>query len=294
MQERDFTAFRKFYRAKLNYMKDDLRGKVFLPCKGSNQSATGVMRLFDRFLQRLSPSLWRRAVSTTGTTGLAELRQLRSRARQTQRQIDQLLFQAEERLLVPRLGSNAIERPLHCDWAWRPQLWRGPMHPVGASSVKSRSSFTDEVTLFHDCTLAEIAVRQMRNTREDDFAPFGLRLEVFAFEGTFLSLAIDLPAEAAEGLKRRHVLRLNTIVESEQKIEIFARLNVRHGPNTEQIVRDLPLEPGASSVEFDLAHTKLNEKRVEKLWLDLIFENPQLNQITLRDVTLTRRPRAEF
>ena len=47
-------------------------------------------------------------------------------------------------------------------------------------------------------------------------------------------------------------------------------------------------------MEFDLAYTKINEKRVEKLWVDLIFEGPEMNQIILRDVTVTRRPRAEL
>jgi hypothetical protein len=47
-------------------------------------------------------------------------------------------------------------------------------------------------------------------------------------------------------------------------------------------------------VEFDLAYTKLNEKRVEKMWLDLIFEGPQMNQVVLRDLTFSRRKRAEL
>ena len=36
------------------------------------------------------------------------------------------------------------------------------------------------------------------------------------------------------------------------------------------------------------------EKRVEKLWIDLIFERPEMNEVILRDVTLSRRPRAEL
>ena len=77
-------------------------------------------------------------------------------------------------------------------------------------------------------------------------------------------------------------------------MEIFARLNVKNGPNTEQIVRELPLDGTDTMVEFDLAYTKLNEKRVDKLWLDLIFEGPQMNQVVLRDLTFSRRPRAEL
>ena len=110
----------------------------------------------------------------------------------------------------------------------------------------------------------------------------------------FLSLAIDLPDEAVNGLGRRHLIRLETIVEMEKPLEIFARLNVRHGPNTEQLVRELPLNEQNVMVEFDLGYTRLNEKRVENAWIDLIFDGPEMNQVILRDLTLSRRPRAEF
>jgi len=33
---------------------------------------------------------------------------------------------------------------------------------------------------------------------------------------------------------------------------------------------------------------------VEKALIDLIFEGPEMNQVTIRDLTLSRRPRAEF
>jgi hypothetical protein len=80
----------------------------------------------------------------------------------------------------------------------------------------------------------------------------------------------------------------------EKPLEIFARLNIKHGPNVEQIVRELPLNEEEVMVEFDLAYSKMNEKRVERLWVDLIFEGPEMNQVILRDVTFSRRPRAEL
>ena len=93
---------------------------------------------------------------------------------------------------------------------------------------------------------------------------------------------------------RRHLLRMEVIVEVEKPLEIFAYLNVRYGPNTEQIVRELPLSDDKIMVEFDLAYTKLNEKRVEAMWIDLIFEGPEMNQVMLRDLTFSRNPRAEL
>ncbi len=121
-----------------------------------------------------------------------------------------------------------------------------------------------------------------------------MRMDVFRFDGSFLSVVIELPPDACRGLKRNHLIRLDSIVEMEKPLEIFARLNIRHGPNTEQIVRELPLHEDEVFVEFDLAYTKLNEKRVERMWLDLIFEGPEMNQITVRDITLARFPRAEL
>ena len=149
-----------------------------------------------------------------------------------------------------------------------------------------------EATLFHDCQLSELTLRQLRNQREEDLAPYGVRMDVFKFDGSFLSLVIDLPSGATNGLNRNHLLRMSSIIEMEKPLEIFARLNIKHGPNTEQIVRELPLHEADIVVEFDLAYSNLNEKRVEKAWIDLIFEGPEMNQVVLRELTFTRRQRA--
>ena len=237
---------------------------------------------------------WANAAQRAKQTELADLRQQRQQARQLRSQLDHLLFVADERLALPAVGSTAFARPADADWAWRPDLWRGPLPVPGISSVETKSTLGDQVTLFHDSARSEITLRQIRNRRESDLAPYGLRLDVFVFDGSYLSLAIDLPEEAARGLKRDHLIRLETLVELEKPLEIFARLNIKHGPNTEQVVRELPLHQEDHAVEFDLAYTKLNEKRIERLWLDLIFEGPQMNQVVLRDITFSRRPRAEF
>ena len=197
-------------------------------------------------------------------------------------------------LALPVIGSNAMKKPLGTDWAWRPDLWKGPIPVPGFSSVPGKALICDGTTLFHDCRRSELTVRQIRNTREQDIAPFGFRMDVFRFDGSFLSLVLDLPEDAARGLKLRHLIRMDVLVQMEKPLEIFARLNIKHGPNVEQIVRELPLNQEEVMVEFDLAYTKVNEKRIDRLWVDLIFEGPEMNQIILRDVTLSRRPRADL
>lgn len=248
----------------------------------------------DRVLFRRSLAAWERAGAAVEDMDLAALKPVRARAWKLRRRIDRVIHVAEGRLALPVIGPNAIRKPLGTDWAYRPELFRGPLSPPGAASVQTRTYFGAEASVHHDCVRSELTVRQIRNTRAEDIAPFGMRMDVFRFDGSFLSLVVDLPPDACAGLRRKHVIRLETIVETEYPLEIFARINVKHGPNVEQVVRELPLGEAEVAVEFDLAYTELNEKRIEKAWLDLIFEGPQMNQITLRDVTLTRRPRAEL
>ncbi|QQA42625.1 DUF6478 family protein [Pelagovum pacificum] len=252
---------------------------------------TGPM---EKVLHGANLRRWRRSARQAWSEKLSVLREKRSRARALRMQLDELLYVADERLALPLIGNTAFPRPRGTDWSWRPQLWRGPIGSKGMAPVETREMFGDEVTVFHDCRISELTLRQLRNLREADLAPYGLRLDVFRFDGSFLSVVLDLPPDAALNVKKKHLIRLDTIIETEYPIEIFARLNIKHGPNTEQIVRELPLGEADVMVEFDLAYTKLNEKRAEKMWIDLIFEGPEMNQITIRDLTFSRYPRAEL
>ncbi len=253
-----------------------------------------ISGLIDTLLHRRSLRRWGKAGEQLDTVDLATLRRWRGRARALRRNLDVVIHEADHRLALPVIGSNVVRKPMGTDWWWRPMLWKGPMPVPGMASVAGKQMICEGTTIFHDCRRTELTVRQIRNTREADIAPFGFRMDVFRFDGSFLSLVIDLPEEASRGLKLKHLIRMDVIVEMEKPLEIFARLNIKHGPNVEQIVRELPLHEEEVMVEFDLAYSKMNEKRVERLWVDLIFEGPEMNQVILRDVTFSRRPRAEL
>ena len=253
-----------------------------------------IKKFLERVQHRRSLRRWQGLAETSGAAPLGQLRKSLSQAWALRHHLDTVIRIAEQRLALPTIGTNMIRRPSGTDWAWRPDMWLGPMPVMGYASVANRTQFAEGAMIFHDCKRSEITARQIRNTRESDIAPFGFRLDVFRFDGSFLSLAVDLPPEGAIGLKQKHSIRVDVIVEMEKPLEIFARLNIKHGPNTETIVREMPLNEQDVMVEFDLGYSKFNEKRIEKIWLDLIFEGPEMNQIILRDVTITRRPRAEL
>lgn len=251
-------------------------------------------RILDQFIHRRVLGRWRKAAAQAAQAPVAELRQQRDQARSLRAHLDRLIHEAEGRLAFPQIGSTQFPRPTGTDWSWRPDLWRGPLAQPGIASAPRKAVIDGQVNLFHDCPRSEIALRQLRNTHEGDLAPFGLAIEVFGFDGSFLSLSIALPEDGAQGLTRQHLMRVDTLIDSEQANGVFARLNIRHGPNTEQVLRQMDLSGPSNAVDFDLAHLPLNERRIERVWLDLIFENPRMNRLVLRDLTLCRHHRADL
>ncbi len=248
--------------------------------------------LIDRLADRSALRRWSRLASQADTLPIDDLRGARARAKALQSKVSKVLAAAEERLTLPFSGAGAIRQAQNADWAWRPGPWRGPVAPHGRAAMVSGTGFGESVKVFHDCPLAENALRQIRNVREADLAPYGLRLDLFGFEGSFMSLVVDLPEEGLHGLTRRHLIRVGIDLGAEKRLNAFLRLNLKHGPNTEDEVQEITVGDG-SSVEFDLGFLSINEARIEAAWVELIFEAPALNQIMIRDFIICRRARAE-
>lgn len=230
---------------------------------------------------------WEKKLSEAEALDRAELKSIRSQARALSSRLGHITHAADARLLA----RAAIPRPLHTDWAWRPELWTGPVAAASAAPAASGTALGREAKLFYDAPGGECAVRQLRNAAPDDTAPFGIAIDVFHFDGSFLSLAIDLPEEGCQGLAKSRILRLGFNIETECPLQVFARLNLRHGPNVATATQRLD---AADHVDFDLSGIDFEETRVASAWIDLIFEAPAMNRIRVGNVTLTRRPRATF
>lgn len=114
---------------------------------------------------------WARAGRMAASADLSGLRRQRQRARNLKTHLDNFIHIADERLSLPMIGSTSFPRPHNADWAWRPDLWRGPLATPGISSVPTKSALGIEVTLFHDCPCSELTLRQLRNRRAQDLAP---------------------------------------------------------------------------------------------------------------------------
>lgn len=252
------------------------------------------LRLLENLLHKRALARWNAAAKGVENAERSKLRNLRGSARQMSKAVHRVMHVSESRLAEPRIGANIFHKPPGTKWAWRPALWRGPIFPQGAAGVENGCHISDDIKVFHDCKVSELTFRQVRNTGEDDLNAFGLNMDVLGFDGSFLSVVIDLPEAARDGLRKRDIIQMRGSIGTERPATVFARLNVKCGPSTEQIVQELPLQDGDVIVEFDLAYADVNENRVEGIWLDLIFEDPAMNHLRIRDLAFYRYPRAEF
>lgn len=224
--------------------------------------------------------------------------ELRDEAELLYRDLRSFLQLSDPRALRARDALAAMELPLGTDWRWRPPMFCGPIAPAGLAGPGNGQRLGDEVALWHDCGRQALILRQCRNLRSTDLAPFGLRLEVMGFTGSYLSISVDLPDHALDQLGKSHVLRLETVLQAERPITVYGRINLSQGPNTAQILRQLgdPIQDYACQrrMEFDLAYADLSDRRPEKAWLDLIFEAPHMNAVMVSDLVMSRHPRAEI
>lgn len=237
---------------------------------------------------------WQRALRAPAELSSAELKRMNGEIRGMRDRLDTMAAQSRSALLSRTTHSDGIDRPDQCDWATRPAPWREEMRPRGMVGLRSPQPLPGGATVFHDANHAEISLRQERAPSWVPGAQFGLVLEVYRSDGSFVSFVQDMPPEALVGLTRNHFISVNLVADREQPVEIYARLNIQHGPNVEQLVRQVEFEGTNGQAEFDLAYSKINERRLEKAWLDLIVEGPKMTRIALWDMVMLRAPRADF
>jgi hypothetical protein len=188
---------------------------------------------------------------------------------------------------------GGVLAPLTSDWAARAEICRDVVVPSKLVNPENNTRFGSELAIFHDGEGSGLELSQVAVDEPDAQAPFAILVTVSAFSGTFLSLAVDLPSAALANLRRRHIISCNLNVQSDLSSEVYARLNVRNGQNTEQLTSGITLGE-ADVVEFDLFHTEMDETQVDAAWLDLIFAAPHVGVARVQELILSRRPRAGF
>ena len=119
-------------------------------------------------------------------------------------------------------------------------------------------------------------------------------MDGYVFSSGYISVAIHLPILAAKDLQSRHLICMDCRLDIRKPLAIFARLHVGNGPNTAKNNIQFPQNCERNILKFDLSTVKTTKRRIKIIWVDRIFEAPAMNKITLRDIVLSRHPRAQM
>jgi len=181
------------------------------------------------------------------------------------------------------MSRQATSLPHRTVWTGRPSVWRSPQDRQ-SFETRSGAELGPGVKLFHDADTQTLAIALKQQT--------GLEIKFNAFAGTFCSIVLDLPSDATNGLGRDHILDIEIAADTDTPLDMFVRLNVKHGPNTEQIIRRVGLDEGPAKIEYDLWYSQIVARQVKNAWVDVIFENPRSQIVQLSDIVLALRWRA--
>lgn len=228
---------------------------------------------------------WRQKLARATGATRSDLDDLKADAARLRRVLDDIA-----RIAEPAETATALSKlPKTTQWSMRPAAWEGILSPSAVAPVKAGTPFGDKVTVYHDCPLSQISLRQ-----EGEGMPVALSLDILDFEGSYLSFAIGMDAKVAKAMNGNHLVRFDVDIETEHPVTATTRLNLRVGPNVEQINRDVDFSRAQKFQEFDLNYIDLDGQKISDAWIDLIFKAPAMNRITIRDAIVSRRPRANI
>ncbi len=249
--------------------------------------------MFDNVSKRLRQRPWQRAAKKVHSLPLKKLRPLVKDAKIMRSRLGNFISAGEQRLARPRINSNNFRHPPDADWQWRPSLWRFQVPDTWQNTAVDGARLSKDMSLFHDSDINEITIRQIRNTRDIDLAPFGVLIDVLEFSGQYLSYSINIPQSALDSLHKNHLICYSHMLVCEAPLDFYLRLNIEHGPNREELIQDFRSHKEELSVEFDLSETNVNPQFIKKAWLDVVFVGVRMNMIAIRDTTLSRCPGAQ-
>lgn len=233
---------------------------------------------------RSGTKYWAKLLKEVPTASSAELQDYK-------READKLgkFLHRFELAMAERLGGNPLtDLPVEAEWAYRAETFLLPMEPAGHAPLTNQTRLSDDVTAFTDDPEAQISLRQIANGSGQ---PFSLVLDITELGGSFFSLAIGLGEKAAQSFTKNDLVGVHIDADFEKPCTPLVRLNLRSGPNTEQIVREhVPDKP----VEFDLFYLDFDTERMSDAWVDVMLPPQSASRITFRDLVVARRPRAEI
>ncbi|MEM9059190.1 MAG: DUF6478 family protein [Pseudomonadota bacterium] len=135
--------------------------------------------------------------------------------------------------------------------------------------------------LFHDCVRNGPGIGQTKN---------GLRIDCGAFDGSYVSLAVDLPAEQAAKIRVGMNLIVAFRAASSKALPVFLRAHFLNQEGREVLHDLIVIDSGARSVRFNLDGLRIPIDQPTSAWVDVILSDPAGTDVALEDIALEVRP----
>lgn len=130
------------------------------------------------------------------------------------------------------------------------------------------------MTLFHDADDGNFSIHR----RERDLA-----FTIYQFAGTYMSIAIDVPAAFRTRLRPGWRLTASLAAEATRSTTTFVRLNLSDRHNKKALHEVVVVHTGERDAVFDLDGVG---SEWSSAWVDVIFSHPRMNEIRVSGLRL--------
>lgn len=172
-------------------------------------------------------------------------------------------------------------------WQVKPRVFAAALSQPGVSEPVSGNPIGDDLTLFHDAEHPLMRWSQILGAR----GKAGLRLTIYRFDGSFISLAASIPDPFSRKLRSGHQISVDFTAKASRPIALDLRLNLEIAGRREEMTAHRILTDCAHSVTFDLRHHEITVEDRVKAWCDLMLRNPGMVEVDLSCLSITLHAR---
>lgn len=156
-----------------------------------------------------------------------------------------------------------------------------------AGTAASGSKICPRMSLHHDAK--NLAMTWYRVASHTPFP--SLRMTCYRFDGSFVSLALEIPIKQSRMARPGHELAVSFGARASRPIALNTRLNLSVDDVIHSQASHRILHSARHEVVFQLNHLDLRAETTGAAWCDLMLRSPEMVEVDLYDVVLTLRDR---
>lgn len=192
------------------------------------------------------------------------------------------------RLLALRPQRAATPPPPGIHWRSGYGIFAAPLAVRRGANPQSGSEICPGLRLFHDAGPGAVfSWSQTLGAFARPAADPGLRLTVYDFPGSFVSIVAEVPAEAASALGPGRKVGVEIEATPLRPLTCFLRLNLTGDSARETLHETLVLATGTREVDFDLDGLEIGAGACRAAWLDIILHAPRMCRIDIARLVLS-------